>query len=124
MQQDQSVPPDLERPWYYEKWFLIPVFAMGWPLPFPPFVFWPVWAILILRSPWHNHVLLNGLAWAMIITGAVMQYKNAQGDGGVAFVVALMLPGALVVVITQIMWTRFRLEHGRISRTPELRSTV
>ena len=119
MAQDQPVPPELERPWYYERWFLVPVFAMGWPLPFPPFVLWPVWAVLILRSPWHNHVLLNGLAWAMIITGAVMEYKNAQGDGGVAFVVALMVPGAIVVVITQVMWTRFRLEHGLVVKRPE-----
>lgn len=119
MEEDQLVPPDLERPWYYERWFLVPVFAMSWPLPFPPFVLWPVWAILILRSPWHNHVLLNGLAWAMIITGAVMEYKNAQGEGGVAFTVALMIPGAIVLIITQVMWTRFRMEHGLVIERPK-----
>lgn len=118
MEQDQSVPPELERPWYYERWFLIPVFAMGWPLNTPPFVLWPVWAILILRSPWHDHVLLNGLAWAMLITGAVLEYRNFQGPNGVAFAVALMLPGAVVVVITQVMWSRFRVEHGLVVRRP------
>ena len=118
MEQDQLVPPDLERPWYYERWFLVPVFAMGWPLPFPPFVLWPVWAILILRSPWHNHVMLNGLAWDMLITGADMEYKNLQGEGGVAYAVALMVPGAVVIVITQVMWTRFRSEHGLVVQRP------
>ena len=119
MAQDQPVPPDLERPWYYEKWFLIPVFAMGWPLNTPPFVLWPVWAILIIRSPWHNHVMLKGLAWAMLFSGAVLEYRNFQGPNGVAFAVALMVPGAIVVVITQVMWSRFRLEHGLVVQRPD-----
>ncbi|PKB68491.1 MAG: hypothetical protein BZY81_01825 [SAR202 cluster bacterium Io17-Chloro-G4] len=79
---------------------------------------WPVWAILILRSPWHNNVLLNGLAWAMLVTGAVMGYKNAQGEGGVVFAVASVVPGVMVTIITQVMWTRFRLEHGLVVERP------
>jgi hypothetical protein len=64
-------------------------------------------------------MLLNGLAWAMIITGAVMEYKNAQGEGGIAFTVALMLPGAIVIIITQVMWTGFRMEHGLVVKRPD-----
>ena len=118
MAQDQPVPPDLERPWYYERWFLVPVFAMGWPLS-PPFVLWPVWAILILRSPWHNHTLLNGLAWAMLITGTVLEYKNAQGEGGLTFAVALIVPGVVVTIVIQVMWNRFRVEHGLVVQRPD-----
>ena len=119
MAQDQPAPPELERPWYYERWFLVPVFAMGWPLNTPPFVLWPVWSILILRSPWHDHMLLRGLAWAMLFTGAVLEYRNFQGPNGVAFAVALMVPGAIVIVITQVMWSRFRLEHGLVVQKPD-----
>ena len=120
MAQHQPVPPDLERPWYYEKWFLIATFVMGWPVAnSPPFVLWPVWAILILRSPWHDHVLVNGLAWAMLITGAVLEYRNIQGPDGVAYALALMVPGVVVTVATQVMWSRFRLEHGLVVERPD-----
>ena len=119
MAQHQPVPPDLEQPWYYQKWFLIATFVMGWPINTAPFVLWPVWAILILRSPWHDHVLVNGLAWAMLITGAVLDYRNIQGPNGVAFALAMMVPGVVVTVATQVMWSRFRLEHGLVVARPD-----
>lgn len=119
MAQNQRIPSDLEPPWYYQRWFLVIVFILGAPLISPPFVLWPVWAILILRSPWHNNVLLNGLAWAMLVTGAVMVYKNAQGEGGVVFTAASIVPGIIVTVITQVIWTRFRLEHGLVVQRPD-----
>ena len=120
MSQDQSVLPDLDRPWYYEKWFLILVFILGWPIINSlPFVLWPVWAILILRSPWHNHVLINGLAWAMLFTGIVLEFRNFQGPNGAAFSMALLAPGVVVTVATQVMWSRFRLEHGLVVETPD-----
>ena len=118
MEEDLLVPPDLQRPWYYERWFLVIVFILGVPLVSPPFVLWPVWSILILRSPWHNHMLLNGLAWAILVTGVVMVYKNAEGEGGTLFTVASILPGAMVLVITQVMWTRFRTENGLVIERP------
>ena len=119
MEEDLLVPPDLQRPWYYERWFLVIVFILGVPLVSPPFVLWPVWSILILRSPWHNHILVNGLAWAMLVTGAVMAYKNAEGEGGTLFTVASIVPGVMVLVITQVMWTRFRMEHGLVIERPK-----
>ena len=118
MEEDPLVPPDLQRPWYYERWFLVVVFILGIPLISPPFVLWPVWSILILRSPWHNHTVLNGLAWAIIVTGVVMAYKNAEGEGGALFMVASIIPGVVVLVITQVMWTRFRMEHGLVIERP------
>ena len=119
MAQHQPVPPDLEPPWYYQKWFLLATFVMGWPINTPPFVLWPVWAILILRSPWHDHVLVNGLDWAMLFTGAVLEYRNIQGPSGVAYALALMVPGVVVTIATQVMWSRFRLEHGLVVERPD-----
>ena len=119
MEEDLLVPSELQRPWYYERWFLVIVFILGVPLVSPPFVLWPVWSFLILRSPWHNHTVLNGLAWAIIVTGVVMVYKNAEGEGGTLFTVASMVPGVVVLVITQVMWTRFRMEHGLVIERPK-----
>ena len=58
MNQERPPPPDELKPWYYQYWFLYPVFA-----------FWPLWAVLILRSPWHNGVASGAVAWAMLIVG-------------------------------------------------------
>ena len=55
----------------------------------------------------------------MLITGAVLEYRNFQGPNGVAFAVALMIPGVVVLVITQVMWSRFRVEHGLVVRRPD-----
>jgi len=55
----------------------------------------------------------------MLITGAVLEYRNFQGPNGAAFAVALMVPGVTVTVITQVMWSRFRLEHGLVVERPD-----
>ena len=117
-QQQQQPPPEgLQPPWYYQMWFLIPTFILGWPFDFP-FVFWPVWAVLILRSPWHNHTMLKGLAWAMIIVGAAMFVMNLDGPLGPGYAILILLPGFVATVATQILWARFRLEHGLVVRRP------
>ena len=115
MGKEQPGPSGLERPWYYQKWFLIASFIMGWPIG-PPFgVLWPVWGLLILRSPWHNHVLVKGLGWAMLVVGGVILARALTGEDGTAGrAVATLMPGLVVTVITQVMWTRFRMKHGLI----------
>ena len=117
MEQQQPPPEDLERPWYYEMWFLIPTFILGWPFSFP-FVFWPVWAVLILRSPWHNNIMVRGLAWAMIIVGVALFVMNLDRPQGPRFAIAIIIPGFVATVATQILWSRFRVEHGLMARLP------
>jgi hypothetical protein len=114
---EQPQPEGLERPWYYQRWFLIPTFILGWPVTFP-FVFWPVWAVLVLRSPWHQHTLVKGLAWAMIIVGVALFLMNLKGENGPEYAVAIVVPGLLATVATQVMWARFRMEHGLVVRRP------
>ncbi len=127
MEKEQPKTPGLERPWYYQNWFLIASFIMGWPIG-PPFgVLWPVWSLLILRSPWHNHTLIKGLGWAMLVVGGVIFARAMTGEDGTAGrAVATLTPGLLVTVITQVMWTRFRLEHGLIikSQPPSVPSSA
>ena len=55
----------------------------------------------------------------MLITGAVLEYRNIQGPNGVAFALAMMIPGVVVTVATQVMWSRFRLEHGLVVERPD-----
>ena len=49
MTQGQSSSPNERRPWYYQTWFLIAAFILGWPV-YPPFVLWPAWAVLIFNA--------------------------------------------------------------------------
>ena len=114
MAQGQPTSPMEDRPWYYQNWFLFATFIMGWPIVGPPFgVLWPVWALLILRSPWHSHTLLKGLGWAMLAVGAYMFTEViSSGSDTAGRAVATLIPGLLVTVITQRMWSRYRLEHG------------
>ena len=98
MDRNQPAPPPRDlKPWYYQDWFLFPVF-----------VFWPVWAVLILRSPWHNGLASGAVAWAMLIVGAyVMGWEQLIQTGslhGVALVV--ISPGLVLTLVTQVQWAR------------------
>ena len=55
---DPTPPPEELKPWYYQDWFI-----------FPTVIFWPLWAVLIIRSPWHNGLISGAVAWAMLIVG-------------------------------------------------------
>ena len=89
------VPPDELRPWYYQYWFLHPMI-----------VFWPLWPVLIIRSPWHNGLIVGALAWAWLIIGGYLAFVRLQVGGTVALsTVAIAAPGLLFTVITQIHWT-------------------
>ncbi len=89
-----SAPPEL-KPWYYQDWFLIPMFP-----------FWPLWAVLILRSPWHDGIASGAVAWAMLIVGGYLigweQLVRSRGLNEVT--VVLILPGLLFTAITQVHW--------------------
>ena len=106
-----SPPPEL-KPWYYQDWFLIPMFP-----------FWPLWAVLILRSPWHNGLASGAVAWAMLIVGGYLigweQLVRSRGLNDVTIV--LILPGLLFTAITQVQWFR----HKRLLKAsgPEVDST-
>ena len=115
MAQPEPAPPNQRRPWYYQNWFLIAAFILGWPVVVgPPFgVLWPVWGVLMLRSPWHNPTLLKGLGWAMLVVGSIMIVKTVANDQDtLGLVIATLIPGLLVTLATQVMWTRYKLEHG------------
>ena len=105
-----SAPPEELKPWYYQYWFL-----------YPSFMFWPVWSILILRSPWHNGLISGAIAWAALFVGSYAVYTWGIGgrDGfegllagqttaGVLLTGQIILPGLLLTVITQSHWLRCR----------------
>lgn len=118
MNQAESPPPSVRRPWYYQNRFLIPAFILGWPFAYP-FVLWPVWALLIIRSPWHTSLPIRALAWAMLITGAilvVMRFRAGEGTeagttaGGPEVAIILVLPGFILTVLTQLLWARYKMK--------------
>ena len=113
MAQPEPADPSPQRPWYYQNWFLVAAFILGWPVVTPPFgILWPTWGLLILRSPWHNHPLLKGLGWAMLVVGGVM-FVRALAVGGNSTGIAIMtlIPGLLAMLATQVMWARYKLEN-------------
>ena len=100
-------PPEELKPWYYQYWFL-----------YPTIIFWPLWPVLILRSPWHNGLVSGSVAWAMLISGSYMAYQLTggtemvdrlrAGDGWAVLTLQLAFPGLLFTVITQVHWLRNR----------------
>ncbi len=111
MEQGQTPPPpDERRPWYYRNWFLFPTFLLGWPIPDIPML-WPVWAVLILRSPWHRGFITGTLAWAMLISGAWMvSLRILDTTTSVVFTVVTLAPGVVLTATTQTLWARHRKE--------------
>ena len=112
MAQPEPAPPNERRPWYYQNWFLIAAFILGWPVTFPFGALWPVWGVLILRSPWHSRSLVKGLAWAMLIVGTVLFIMNLDGPQGPGYAIAIIVPGSFVTLATQVMWSKYRIEHA------------
>ena len=89
------VPPDALRPWYYREWFLVPTF-----------VWWPSSAILLLRSPWHNGVVMGTLSWFWLIVGGMWIFLRVRSSGTLVdeTLWALAAPGILLTIITQSLW--------------------
>ena len=100
-------PPEELKPWYYQYWFL-----------YPTIIFWPLWPVLIIRSPWHNGLVSGAIAWAMLISGGYLVYQGTggrevltrllAGDRWAIFTVQLILPGLIFILITQTHWLRNR----------------
>lgn len=103
-------PAPENSPWYYKLWFLIPAFILGWPaLPLPYPSLWPLWAVLIIRSPWHTGFITGTLSWAMLLAGGVMMVvKFREPDADIFKVAALAVPGLVITVITQAHWSRHK----------------
>ena len=101
------------KPWYYQYWFL-----------YPTFILWPLWSILILRSPWHNGILSGAIAWAWLISGGYLIIKRAELGGTVlGSTLAFVIPGILLTILTQIMWLKDKnklREEGVIVDNPTL----
>lgn len=115
MNRDRPPPPRELKPWYYQDWFLFPVF-----------VFWPVWAVLILRSPWHNGLISGAVAWAMLIVGGfeIFWLQLVESGGLSDITITLILPGLILTVLTQALWLRDRRRLTRADRQgPEAAST-
>lgn len=98
MAEDPSV-PTYPRPWYYRPEFF-----------YPMFIFPPVWSVLVLRSPWNKNVVMGGVAWAILIVGAVMSIRWVQ-EGVPQAIILLFFPGTLLTILTQVQWARYRREH-------------
>ena len=118
----QQLPPPPEdlRPWYYRNWFLIPAFVLGWPIT-PVSIVWPLWAVLMLRSPWHNGIVSGALAWAMLMTGAYVVVTLIGSDLTTAMKV--LIPGVALTVVTQVLWSRHKLALPAASPTAATDST-
>ena len=103
--QQTPPPPQNLRPWYYRNWFLIPAFVLGWPVT-QMSILWPLWAVLIIRSPWHNGIILGGLAWAMLMTGGFVLVPLMQSNTSAA--VMVLLPGLALTVVIQFLWSKHK----------------
>ncbi len=99
MAKERPAPREELKPWYYQYWFLYPVI-----------VFWPVWPVLIIRSPWHNGLVSGAVAWAMLIVGTyLIGYQQLWLERSLNnFTVTLLVPGVALTVVTQALWVRDR----------------
>ena len=117
MSQEQPVPQEQNRPWYYSTWFLALSFILGWPFQFSiglnvPLL-WPAWPVLILRSPWHRNFITGTVAWAMLMsTGflVIVQFAaiDTETELHILRTAIVVAPGLIVTAITQYFWTRDR----------------
>ena len=73
---DTAVQP--ERPWFYRTWFLILVFFL-----------WPIWSLLIMRSPWHTGKRRKVLALFLVLVGG-------------HFLVAYLFPTPSVAILASV----------------------
>lgn len=80
-------------------------------------VFWPVWAVLIIRSPWHNGLPSGALAWAMLFCGGyLVVYRQVWLNRDLNdFTITILIPGLILTVVTQALWTRDRPRIRRLA---------
>ena len=104
--QQPPPPPQELRPWYYRNWFLIPVFVLGWPIIPSVLWLWPVWAVLIIRSPWHNGMVSGALSWSMLLIGAFGLVTLMSSNPSVGIFV--LVPGLALTLVTQVLWSKHK----------------
>ena len=105
---ESPAPPDELKPWYYQYWFL-----------YPMIIFWPLWSVLIIRSPWHNRLVAGALAWAWLIIGGYLAYVRLRMGGTIALsTVAIIAPGLIFTIVTQIHWIANRRRIMEAARSP------
>ncbi len=102
MSQDLPPPPRELRPWYYQNLFLAVAFVL-----------WPAWPVLILRSPWNSGnfgILSGGVAWMILIVGAVAIFLTAQA-GRWDLIVLTVPPGLVLTIALQVFWAAYKKEY-------------
>lgn len=85
----------LERPWFYRTWFLIVAFFL-----------WPIWTVLIVRSPWHKSMWWKALAWSFGIFGGYVILGDLSQEPLAAWFPFVLIVILLVVILSQ--WDRVR----------------
>ena len=110
--EEPPAPPEELKPWYYQYWFLHPMF-----------VFWPLWPVLIIRSPWHNGMIMGAVAWAWLIVGGGLVFFRLQAyfrdevaETVALSTVAIIAPGLLFTLAIQAHWITNR--RRILARTP------
>lgn len=101
--QENPPPPTYPKPWYYQDGYLHALI-----------IFWPLWSILILRSPWHNRILTGGIAWAVLFIGGFLGLKWIQA-GHYQNPIVLFMPGVLMTMYIQVQWTNYKRAHEKSS---------
>ena len=88
---DRVVQP--QRPWFYRTWFLILAFFL-----------WPIWSILMFRSPWHRKRRWKGLAWVFAVVGSLAFVSYLITVPPVAIFASVPILILLAVILMQ--WNR------------------
>ena len=107
MQEEEPQGPSFPEPWYYRPEYMLPLL-----------IFWPAGALLAIRSPWNSNVMFGGLAWAIVIVGAFAGFKWIQA-GSYQPIMTFYVPGVLLTIVTQVQWSRYRLEMAGNAGTPD-----
>jgi hypothetical protein len=122
MTQGQPPSPDRPRPWFYQNWFLFAAFILGWPILAGlfrlPLVLWPVWPVLIIRSPWHTGFRIRALAWTMLLTGGGTMVELLQTPDTRQIALIIVIPGISLTVLTQALWTRYKMDLAALAQPP------
>ncbi|MQF95050.1 MAG: hypothetical protein FI731_05195 [SAR202 cluster bacterium] len=110
--EEEPQEPTFPRPWYYRPEYMIPMF-----------IFWPVWGILVLRSPWNKNTIMGGVAWAHLIVFGVMAFKWIEA-GSYQPIMTFYVPGVLLTLVTQVQWAVHRSKYSAAAQEAEEQSDV
>ena len=106
--QENSRHPTYPKPWYYQDGYIHALI-----------IFWPLWSILILRSPWHTRILTGGIAWAILFIGSILGV-GAISAGEIKPLIVLFMPGVLMTVFIQVKWASYKRTYEKPSTAEPL----